>query len=80
MKYVKNGGSTDCFPEETDNELWVGSGYLTIESLIELSQKKWPTKSLSDIKIEAVNHHEYNIYYDVYESGDYVDYIVLSVE
>ena len=76
--YEKDGGATNCFPVDTENTMWVQSGK-QIKDLIELAQEKWPDVKFEDISIESVHHHQYCIHYDLHDSSDYVDYLVLNV-
>lgn len=78
-RYEKDGQMTNCFPEDEDDTMWVQSGK-TIKDLMELAKEKWPNVAFEDISIDSVNHHQYCIYYDLHDSSDYVDYLVLSVE
>lgn len=81
MGYVKSGGQTDHFPEDTDKEMWIeDNGGLTLLGMIERVQQKWPGLSLADVNIRPVNHHQYCIYYDLHDAGDYVPYLVFSID
>lgn len=77
-RYEKDGGATNCFPENDETTLWIHSGK-TLQELIEAAQEKWPGVKFEDISIDTVHHHQYCIYYDQHDSSDYVDYFVLSV-
>lgn len=80
-EYQKNGSATNCFPKNTDSTLWLAMyGDKNIAELIHAAKTKWPDVEFEDITIDAVNHHQYNIYYDLHDYSDYVQYLVLSVE
>lgn len=80
-RYEKDGSATNCFPEDTDTVLWVRSHDLSsIRDLMEKAKEKWPDVDFSDVSIDVEHHHQYCIYYDLHDSSDYVDYIVLSIE
>lgn len=77
-RYEKDGRTTNCFPVDEDDTIWVESSGKTILDLIELAKEKWPDVPFEDISIDAVHHHQYNIYYDLHDSSDYVNYFVLE--
>lgn len=80
MRYVQDGQATHHYPEDTDKEMWIeDNGGLTVRGMIERCQAKWPEVPLENINITPVNHHQYNIYYDLYDYSDYVHYLVFSV-
>ena len=71
----------DNIPVDTDKEIWIEDyGGLFFQDVIEKVKDKWPEVSLNDINIRAVKHHQYAIYYDLYDSSDYVNYIVCSID
>lgn len=79
MKFENKGN--DCFPVDTENDMWIdASSSLSLSDILEKAKEKWPDVSLENISIESVNHHQYCIGYDLYDSGDYVEYIYLSIE
>lgn len=79
-RYEQNGGETNCYPVDTDEEIWIASEGKTLSDLIAAAKEKWPDVNVEDINIESVNHHQYCIYYDMHDSSDYVQYFVLSVD
>lgn len=78
-RYEQDGRMTNCFPVDEEDTMWVQSGK-TVKDLMELAKEKWPDIAFEDISIDSVHHHQYSIYYDLHDSSDYVDYLVLSVE
>lgn len=78
-RYENEGRTTNCFPVDEDDTMWIEKGK-TVKELMELAKIKWPDVEFEDINIDVVHHHQYSIYYDSYDSTDYVDYLVLSVE
>lgn len=80
-RYEKDGQSTNCYPKDTPNTLWIQMyGDKTLSDIILRAKEKWPEKDFSEITMDSVNHHQYNIYYDLHDYSDYVQYLVLSVE
>lgn len=79
MKFKKEGN--DCVPVETENDMWLstGGGDYSLSEIIEKAKQKWPNVSLDDISITAVNHHQYSTGYDMHDSGDYVEYLYVSI-
>lgn len=74
-----NGRQTDSYPVNTDDTLWIESNGVTLKDIIEAAKEKWPDVKFEDITMDAVHHHQYCIYYDLHDSSDYVDYIVLGL-
>lgn len=79
-RYEKDGGATHCFPVDTDKVLWIESSGKSLQDLIDSAKEKWPDVEFSKIDIQAIKHHQYSIYYDLYDDSDYVDYVVLSLD
>lgn len=79
-RYEKDGDATHCFPVDTDNDLWIESCDKTLQDIIDAAKEKWPDAEFSHISVQAIKHHQYSIYYDLYDDSDYVDYVVLSLE
>ena len=78
MKFEKNGNHQH--PVDTENDMWLcGNCSISLADIIEKAQEKWHGVSLEDIELKAVNHHEYCVGYDLYDSSDYVQYIYVSV-
>lgn len=80
MKFERKGN--DNIPVETENDMWINTSHagFSLADILEKAKEKWPDVSLEDISIESVNHHEYAVGYDLYDSSDYVQYIYLSIE
>lgn len=80
-RYEKDGSATNCYPKDTDDTLWIEiHGDKSIGDIMRAAKQKWPDVDFDDITIDAVNHHQYSIYYDLHDASDYVQYLVLSVE
>lgn len=77
MKFNYEGNN--CYPVDTDTDMWVAYE-IDLASLLERIAQKWPGKSLGDVEIKAVHHHEYAVGYDLYDGGDYVQYLYVSLE
>lgn len=82
MKTVRNGMAYDEIPEDSESELWIEDlgGNISLSDLLNKAKDKWPDASLEDIAVSAVKHHQYNIYYDLYDPSDYVEYVVLNLQ
>lgn len=74
-----NGSVVNRYPVDNDTTMWC-SGDIDLQTLINLAKEKWPDVEFSDIEVQSVNHHQYSIYYDLHDSSDYVQYIVLGIE
>jgi hypothetical protein len=76
MKFNRVGNNEH--PVDTDNDMWL-SGYLSLSDILEKVKEKWPDANIEDVEISSVNHHEYSVGYDLYDSSDYVQYIYVSL-
>lgn len=79
-RYEKDGSVTNCFPVDTDTEIWIQAEGQSLQDLIVAACAKWPGVSVEDISVEVQHHHQYSIYYDLHDSSDYVNYFVISCE
>ena len=71
------GGDIKTFwPDDTDTEM-----YLTVcNTLAEIQEKineKWPGASAENIVIDSEKIHTDCLGYDLYDSGDYTDFIII---
>jgi len=81
MGYKKRPGTeiTDFSPDDTETVMYLHSsnGHSLAELLI-LAKIKWPDATLENIEITSEKIHTHCIYYDLYDAGDYTDFIVLT--
>lgn len=69
----------DSFPVETEKGFWIETSCeVSLSTVLEKVQEKWPGVSLDDVSIEAVNHHQYATGYDLHCPGDYVQYLYIE--
>ncbi len=80
MGYYKNFNGTDCFePDNTERELYILSGGLSpIISMDNLLSQIYEHFGHTDVKIEATKIHTRCIHYDLYDSMDYDDYLLIT--
>lgn len=78
MGYSKDGSITNFWPDDDKDTMYLHdcSG-LPLSHLIEKAQEKWPGIDLDNIDISAEKIHTRCIYYDLYDGGDYDNFIVL---
>lgn len=80
-RYEKEGAMTNRFPVDDETTMWIPMhGDKSLSDIIDFAKEKWPDKDFSEITIDSENHHQYCIHYDLHDSSDYVQYLVLSVE
>ena len=74
-----NGTIKTFTPDNDENTIYLSASILdyTLQEIIELIQEKWPDCSFDDITIEAEHIHTDCLGYDLYDSGDYTDYIII---
>lgn len=74
-----NGQITDFWPDNDDETIYIESiGGISIPSLIQIAQEKWPNISLSDIEITSEKIHTHCITYDLYDAGDWTEFVVIK--
>lgn len=77
---TRNNGTIRTFwPDDTENTLHISSdASLNLEELLFKAQKKWPGISLDQIQISADKIHTDCLGYDMYDSSDYTNFIILE--
>lgn len=67
-------------PDDTDTTFFISTEYNTptLTEILELCNDKWGEISFDDITIEAEHIHTECLGYDVYQSGDYTDFIRIT--
>lgn len=80
MGYFKNFNGTDCFePDNTEHELYILSGeWSPIISMDDLLSQIREHFGHVNVKIKATKIHTRYIYYDLYDSMDYDDYLLIT--
>lgn len=79
MGYTHNGSITNYEPDDDDNTMYLlSSANYSLAQIIELTKEKWGSDTnFEDIVIEAEKIHTRCLTYDLYDAGDYDDYIVI---
>jgi hypothetical protein len=78
FRQEKDGGSTNCYPVDDENTMWIQTSEITLAEIVGAYKSKWPDAEFYEISVTPYHHHQYSIYYDLHDSSDYVDYIILS--
>ncbi len=68
-------------PEDTENTIYIyaSSSYgVDLQEIIDRATKKWPGISLEDLQIGAEYIHTRCLKYDLFDSSDYHNYIVIT--
>jgi hypothetical protein len=79
MGYTKNGSITNFWPDDTDDMLYIQDSYgISLIEIISKATEKWPGVRLDDLEISAEYIHTHCIYYDLHDSGDYTNFIVIK--
>jgi len=69
------------WPDDTDTTMYIQTSYCVIPTLADLLQKiyeKWPGASLDNIEISAEKIHTDCLGYDLYDAGDYTDFLLIT--
>jgi fumarate reductase subunit C len=70
---------TDFWPDDDDTTLYLASGWLTLAELIQHAKGHFgEAVQMEDIEVSSEKIHTHCIYYDLYDAGDYTDFIVLK--
>jgi hypothetical protein len=82
MGYKKRPGTeiTDFWPDDTDTEIYIATngGSLPLADLFSKAKEKWPDATLENIEITSEKIHTDCIYYDLYDAGDYTDFLIIK--
>jgi hypothetical protein len=84
MGYGTRGGSLGhtirtFWPDDDENTLHIESNTCpTLAVLLEKAQEKWPGVELHNIRISAEKIHTDCLGYDLYDSSDWTDFIILT--
>jgi hypothetical protein len=75
---TRNNGQIKTFwPDDTEDEFFI-AGSASLEAILDLAKAKWPGIELIDIHIEPQNIHTDCLTYDLYDSGDYTQFLRIS--
>lgn len=70
---------TDFWPDDTDTKIYLETCLTrTMQEIMEIISIKWPGASMEDIEIESEKIHTRCIYYDLHDSGDWSNFLVLT--
>lgn len=66
------------YPQDTSQVLYLLSVNLTLGDIVESAKRHFPDCEMDDLKVEGENIQIKCFGYDLYDSGDYLDYIVIT--
>ena len=75
------GGSIRTFwPDDTDTTMYIQADILppTLAELLDQIQDRWPGTSAENITITPEKIHTDCLGYDLYDAGDYTDFILIT--
>lgn len=75
-EYLTTSGIRAFTPDDDEDTIYLVYGR-PLNEIIEKVNEKWPGTDFSKIEIEAQHIHTYALGYDLYDSSDYDDYIVI---
>jgi hypothetical protein len=67
----------DFWPDDTDTVTYIAEGD-TLENILADISNKWPGASISNITISAEKIHTRCLGCDLYDPGDYTNFIVIT--
>jgi len=75
---LRGKGETKEFrPDDTATEFYLHTS-ATVEDILLAIKLKWSEISLGDVEISAEHIHTRCLTYDLYDSGDYTDFLKIS--
>lgn len=69
--------NNERYPEDTDKLLHI-IGESTITGILQQAEDKWPGILLEELKIEPVHVQVRSFGYDLYDSDDYANILIVS--
>jgi len=76
---IRSGTIRTFWPDDTDSTIYIATyTSLTLEELMDKIDDKWPGASRSNITISSEKIHTDCLGYDLYDPGDYTDFIVIT--
>lgn len=82
MGYYKDGHITNFTPDDTDQELYIEASYqdISLPEILAKAREKWGEHiQYEDISVRPENIHTRCLYYDLHDSSDWDDYLVISL-
>ena len=76
--YRNNGWITDFWLDDSDDEIYIdGTSGVSLQYVSELVHDKWGVE-LTDVSIRSENIHTGCLTYDLHDSSDYTNFIVIT--
>lgn len=77
MGYTKEGSIDNFWPDDTETTMYLA--YETnLAEIFEIAKRKWPEATLESLEISAEKIHTSCIYYDLYDGGDWTNFLVIT--
>lgn len=77
MGYSKHGEIERFWPDDDDSTIYICED-ATLSEITDKINEKWPGTSLDDIQISSKYIHTNCLTYDLYDSSDWTNFIVIS--
>lgn len=79
MGYTTQGSIENYWPDDDDNTVYIpgDSGDISLESIILIIRDKWPNTKFDGITISSENIHTTCLTYDLYDSSDYTQFVII---
>jgi len=69
----------DFWPDDTETQIYIVASWdNSLADLLELAQEKWPGATADSVSVSAEKIHTSCLTYDLYDSSDYTDFVVLT--
>lgn len=66
------------WPDDTEDTVYLTSdSQHSLAAIIELCKEKWPDADFNDLLFESEKIHTDCLGYDLYDPGDYTDFIII---
>lgn len=76
--YRNNGLTKDFWPDDTENEIYIECGMSLLDIMSAVKDKWGENLDIEDVNIRCEYIHTYCLGYDLHDSSDYTNFIVVS--
>ena len=67
----------NVWPQNDENTLYIESDFYDLDEIINQAKEKWPNVAISDLGVSAEHIHTSCLDYDLYDSSDWTNFIVI---
>lgn len=72
-----DGSNPEYWPEDDDKTFYIAHE-ASLADILQRAQAKWPGCTPDQLTISAIYEHTHCLGYDLYDSGDYTNFLCIS--